>query len=166
MSAVVNAPPALVVDLWTDGSGTASGPIGWAWTLDCHGWRRQVSGCEPEGTNNRAELLAVITGIEAITRPSFVVVHSDSEYVQKPFVDGYIKRWQANGWRTRTGGVKNVDLWERLVAAVEPHIVSWEWCRGHDGIALNEWCDKAAGEARKTQAPTDSGRFRWGADDG
>lgn len=135
------------IQLWTDGSGTSSGPIGWAWVLvhEPTGTMREGHGGGLEGTNNRAELYAVIKGFEALKRPCAVTVHTDSEYVGKAFPQGWIARWKRKQWR----GVKNPDLWQMLDKLVQVHDVRWRWVPGHSGVALNESCDKRAGECRR-----------------
>lgn len=141
----------IVVDLWTDGSGTVLGePGGWAYVLTTVARSGELvvkenSGAEASTTNNRMEMTAVLEGLRAIKRPSVVVVHTDSQYVMKPFTEGYLKRWEAKNWRK----VKNEDLWQLLKVAVEKHIVTWEWVEGHSGVEYNERCDKLAGEERR-----------------
>lgn len=96
-------------------------------------------------TNNRMELMGVIVGLEALKRPCKVSVITDSQYVVKAFTDHWVEGWQRRGWKnSQKKPVKNVDLWKRLLAAKEPHDVSWEWVRGHAGHAENERCDKLA----------------------
>lgn len=139
-------PPA-EVELWTDGSGTTNGPIGFAWTLVHKQTGRIVEDQAGafDGTNNRAELLAVIHGLQALRRPCAVVVITDSEYVAKPFPSGWVDRWKYRQWRK----VKNVDLWQQLDDLVAGHRVAWRWVRGHAGTPLNEGCDRRAGECRR-----------------
>ena len=95
--------------------------------------------------NNRMELMAVIAALEALKRPCEVEVHSDSQYVVNAFNQRWIPGWIRRGWKTASKGpVKNVDLWKRLLAAAEPHDVSFVWVRGHAGHPLNERCDELA----------------------
>lgn len=134
------------VHLWCDGSGVPEGPGGYGVVLLCEGHRRELSGALVIATNNRAELMAAIKGFEALTKPCEVTVHSDSQYVCRAFNDNWIGTWKRKRWKK----IKNVDLWKRLIAAVEPHpIVRWEWCPGHAGVAENEVCDALAGAARR-----------------
>lgn len=135
------------VELWADGSGTTSGPIGFAWVLvhGATGTVREGHAGALEGTNNRAELLAVISGLDALTRPCCVEVVTDSQYVGKAFPLGWVDAWKRKNWRK----VKNVDLWQQLDELVSRHTVTWRWVAGHAGVALNESCDKRAGACRR-----------------
>lgn len=153
-----------VVEVWTDGSGTRSGPVGWAAILrfvDGEGevHEREVVGSGDEGTNNVAELLAVIDGLEALRRPCNVLVVTDSEYVMFGFAPcdgqpgGRVERWKRRGWMTNGKPRKEVAnrvLWESLDAAVSRHLtVSWRHVEGHTGIEMNERADRLAGDARR-----------------
>ena len=108
---------------------------------------KELSGFDPETTNNRMELIGAIAGLEALTRPCRVNLTTDSEYVKKgmtEWIDGWVKR----GWKnSQKKPVANRDLWERLLALTEKHQVEWHWVRGHDGHAENERCDALAREA-------------------
>ena len=96
-------------------------------------------------TNNRMELLGAIMGLEALKRPCRVEIHSDSQYVVNAFNQNWIQGWRARGWRTANKQpVKNIDLWERLLSAMEPHEVTWVWVKGHAGDEYNERCDELA----------------------
>ena len=99
-------------------------------------------------TNNRMELLGVIVGLEALNRPCEVQVCSDSQYVVKAFNEHWVEGWQRRGWKnSKKEPVKNIDLWQRLLAAMEPHEVSFSWVKGHAGHEMNERCDQLATEA-------------------
>ena len=99
-------------------------------------------------TNNRMELLGVITGLEALKFPCQVTVISDSQYVVKAFEDHWVDNWKKNNFRTAAKKpVKNKDLWVRLLAAMEPHKVEFRWVKGHDGHPENERCDFLATSA-------------------
>ena len=106
--------------------------------------QRELHGGEPLTTNNRMELMAAIQALETLTRPSQVVMYTDSKYV----LDGitkWIAGWQRNGWRTSARQpVKNEDLWRRLVAALVGHEVTWQWVKGHAGEEGNERADELA----------------------
>jgi ribonuclease HI len=133
------------VHLYSDGACSGNpGPGGWA-VLLCYGkHERLLSGAERDTTNNRMELLAAIHGLEALTRRSHVVAHTDSQYVQRG-IEEWVARWKANGWRTADRKpVRNQDLWERLEQAVRAHEVQWRWVRGHSGHPENERVDAAA----------------------
>ena len=94
------------------------------------------------------ELLGVITGLEALTRPCEVEVHTDSQYVVNAFNQHWIEGWLKRGWKNaKKEPVKNIDLWKRLLAAKEPPTVTFHWGKGHAGHPLNERCDELATEA-------------------
>lgn len=147
-----------IVELFTDGACLGNpGPGGWAALLRFKGTEKELSGGAVETTNNRMELQAVIEGLKALSRPCKVVVATDSQYVQKGITE-WIKGWKTRNWRTADKKpVKNVDLWQELDAAREPHQVKWTWVRGHDGHAENERVDLLARtEAEKIKfGPTD-----------
>ena len=125
------------------------GPGGWcALVVDPEtGLRAELSGSDPDTTNNRMELTAVIEGLRSIPRPSRVRITTDSRYV----VDGmreWLPRWMRNGWRTSDRKpVKNRDLWEELTRLQVRHTLEFHWIRGHDGHPENERCDEVAVEA-------------------
>ena len=130
---------------YTDGACSGNpGPGGWGAILTFNGEERELSGGEPETTNNRMELMAAISALEALKRPSAILIVTDSKYV----LDGltkWIKGWKKRGWKTADGKpVKNQDLWLRLDAATQTHRVKWEWVRGHDGHEGNERADALA----------------------
>jgi ribonuclease HI len=125
------------------------GPGGWAVILQSGEHRRELSGGEHDTTNNRMELKGLIEGLRALKRPCKVRVQSDSAYVVNAHRQGWIARWQANGWRTSgRKPVLNQDLWEELVELERPHQMSFELVRGHAGHALNERADELAVAAR------------------
>jgi ribonuclease HI len=145
------------VDIYTDGACSGNpGPGGWAAVLDYKGRRREISGGEANTTNNRMELMGVIAGLEALTRPVRARIHTDSIYV-KNGITVWIHDWQARGWRTAAKKpVKNRDLWERLLTALEAHQVAWHWVRGHSGHPENERADalaRAAAQSFKNREP-------------
>jgi ribonuclease HI len=142
------------VEIWTDGACSGNpGPGGWAAVLRCRGVQRELSGGDPQTTNNRMEMTAVLEGLRALTRPVAVTVVVDSAYVEQAFTQGWIDRWQRNGWRTSgKEPVKNRDLWEQLAAEVARHRVRWRRVRGHAGTDLNELADRLAVEARDRAA--------------
>lgn len=137
-----------VVQLFTDGACLGNpGPGGWAALLRLGSREREVSGGEAHTTNNRMELFAVISGLEALRKPCKVEVTTDSQYVMRGVTE-WMPRWIARGWRTAGGDpVKNRDLWERLAEALKPHQVEWHWVRGHAGHAENERVDELARNA-------------------
>jgi ribonuclease HI len=101
------------------------------------------------------ELTAVLEGLRALTRPVEVVVHTDSAYVQRAFSDGWLQRWQRNGWKTAAKKpVENRDLWEALLEAAAPHTIRFERVKGHAGVELNERVDVLAVQAAREAAMT------------
>lgn len=141
------------VQLFTDGACSGNpGPGGWAFILrhPASGKEIERSGGEPETTNNRMELLAVIEGLAAITRPSQVDLTSDSQYVLNGLKE-WLDQWKKRGWRTASKApVKNQDLWERLDLLRAHHDIRFHWIRGHNQHPENERCDQlAVQEARK-----------------
>ena len=137
-----------IVSIFTDGACSGNpGPGGWGAILRWAGSERELSGGEAHTTNNRMELLAAISALDALKRPCSVDLHTDSQYLRQG-ITGWIQGWKRNGWRTADRKpVKNVDLWQRLEAAVARHDVRWHWVRGHAGDALNERADELAREA-------------------
>jgi ribonuclease HI len=142
------------VELWTDGACSGNpGPGGWAALLRAGGRERVVTGGEPLTTNNRMELMSVVEGLRALKRPCRVRVHLDSSYVKNAFTNGWLAKWQRNGWRTSgKQPVKNRELWEELDAEASRHAIEWVKVTGHAGVALNERVDQLACAERDRQA--------------
>ena len=136
------------VIIHTDGACSGNpGPGGYGAILTFGDHEKEISGGEPHTTNNRMELMAAIAALEALKRPCNVDLHTDSQYVQQG-ISSWIKSWKRNGWRTADKKpVKNVDLWQRLDAALAPHEVHWHWVKGHDGHEMNERADVLARSA-------------------
>ena len=139
------------VTLYTDGSarGNPEGPGGYGAVLhyvDRNGTlhEREYSAGYKKTTNNRMELMAVIAGLEALTKPCEVEVISDSKYVTDAFNKNWIDGWLRKNWKGASGPVKNVDLWKRLLKAKAPHQVTFTWVKGHAGHPENERCDMLA----------------------
>jgi ribonuclease HI len=143
-----------VVELWTDGACSGNpGPGGWGAILIWNGHERELSGGEADTTNNRMELMSVIMGLAAITRPMDVVINTDSAYVEQAFTKGWLELWQRNGWRTASKqSVKNQDLWQRLAEEAARHNVSFQRVRGHTGVEMNERADQLAVAERDRHA--------------
>ena len=144
------ATPAHHVVIYTDGgcAPTNPGPGGWAAILRSGKHMKELKGGEPLSTNNRMELMAAISALEALKQPSQVDMHIDSQYVRDG-ITKYINNWKKNGWRTASKEpVKNQDLWQRLDAARNLHTVRWHWVRGHSGDEFNERADELVREAR------------------
>jgi ribonuclease HI len=137
------------VVIHTDGGCAPNpGPGGWGAILEFGKHRKELKGGEAHSTNNRMELMAAISALEALRRPCLVDIHTDSQYLRNG-ITSWIKQWKRNGWRTaEKQPVKNVDLWQRLEAALERHTVRWHWVRGHAGHALNERADQLVYEGR------------------
>ncbi|WP_395684660.1 ribonuclease HI [Aestuariivirga sp.] len=139
------------VIIHTDGACSGNpGPGGWGAILEYNGTRKELSGGEPETTNNRMELMAAIVALETLKRPCTVMMHVDSSYV-KDGITRWIHGWKQNGWKTADRKpVKNVELWQRLDQALSRHLVSWHWVKGHSGHDDNERADELA---RQGMAP-------------
>ncbi|HET6470635.1 MAG TPA: ribonuclease HI [Pseudomonadales bacterium] len=137
-----------LVEIFTDGACRGNpGPGGWAALLRRGADERMLSGAESVTTNNRMEVMAAIEAIAALKRPSRVRLTTDSEYLRQG-VTSWLARWKSNGWRTAAKQpVKNQDLWQRLDAVVQQHMVEWCWVRGHSGHVENERVDAAANMA-------------------
>ena len=140
------------VRLYTDGAarGNPDGPGGYGAVLvyvDSRGalHEKELTAGYRKTTNNRMELMAVIAELEALIRPCEVEIYSDSKYVVDAFNQHWVESWIRKGWkRGKNEPVKNVDLWKRLLKAMEPHKVTYIWVKGHAGHAYNERCDLLA----------------------
>lgn len=146
------------VELHTDGACSGNpGPGGWAFILKhpSSGKTREDSGGEPDTTNNRMEMRAVIEGLRALSRPSRVELYSDSQYVLNGLKD-WLRGWKAKGWKTADRKpVKNQELWMELDELVQRHDVRFHWIRGHNEHPENEKCDAMAVRARERIAGGD-----------
>src|ERR1700749_4056245 len=133
------------VVIYTDGACSGNpGPGGWGAVLRWNGVLKELHGGDPATTNNRMELMAAIQALEGLTRPSQVLLYTDSTYVLNG-ITKWIDGWQRNGWRTAAKKpVKNDDLWRRVTEAIRPHGVSWVWVKGHAGDPGNERADALA----------------------
>ena len=140
------------VDIYTDGAarGNPEGPGGYGTVLEYRDTKgnlhtKELSQGYRKTTNNRMELMAAIAGLEALNRPCQVNLYSDSKYRVDAFNQHWIENWVRKGWkRGKNEPVKNIDLWKRLLAAKEPHQVTFIWVKGHDGHPQNERCDALA----------------------
>lgn len=145
----------MLVKIFTDGAarGNPEGPGGYGTILqyvDTKGQlhEREFSQGYVKTTNNRMELMAAITGLEALNRPCQVELYSDSKYLTDAFNQHWIDSWLKKGWkRGKNQPVLNTDLWKRLLKAKEPHQVTFIWVKGHDGHPENERCDRLATSA-------------------
>ena len=137
-----------IVEIYTDGACRGNpGPGGWGALLSSGEHEKELSGAEPQTTNNRMELTAVIRALEALKRPSEARIYTDSEYVRRGITE-WVKNWKARGWKTADRKpVKNQDLWERLDALAAGHKIDWRWVKGHSGVPGNERVDRLANQA-------------------
>ncbi|MDA9095665.1 ribonuclease HI [Porticoccaceae bacterium] len=133
------------VEIFTDGACRGNpGPGGWGVLMRFGGEEKTLCGGEPDTTNNRMELTAVIEGLAALKRPCEVTVTSDSTYVLKG-IQEWMANWKKRGWKTASKQpVKNVDLWQKLDAVVGEHKIDWQWVKGHSGHRENEIADQLA----------------------
>lgn len=139
------------VELFTDGACSGNpGPGGWGALLRCKGVEKELSGAEPDTTNNRMELMAAIEGLKSLKRACAVDLYTDSKYVLQGLTE-WLPGWKARGWKTAgKKPVKNQDLWMALDEQVARHHVTWHWVKGHAGHAENERVDELARMAIKT----------------
>ena len=136
-----------VVEIYADGACKGNpGPGGWGAWLSYKGVEKSLCGGEPDTTNNRMEMTAVIRALESLNRNSNVKIYTDSVYVQKGMTE-WIKGWKARNWRTADKKpVKNEDLWKVLDALAQLHQIEWVWVKGHAGNVGNERADALANE--------------------
>ncbi|NJC32864.1 ribonuclease HI [Sphingomonas jejuensis] len=136
------------VEIATDGACKGNpGPGGWGALLRFGTVEKELSGGEPETTNNRMELTAAIEGLRALSRPCAVTLSTDSRYVMDGLTK-WVKGWQKNGWKTADRKpVKNAELWQALIEAAKPHRIQWTWVKGHAGHPDNERADRLASAA-------------------
>jgi ribonuclease HI len=137
-----------IVDIFTDGACSGNpGPGGWGALLRYNGVEKELYGGESATTNNRMEMMAAIVSLETLKRPVKARIHTDSTYLRDG-ITKWIHDWKRRNWRTADKKpVKNVDLWQRLEAALERHEVQWIWVKGHAGHPENERADALARQA-------------------
>ncbi|WP_417428129.1 ribonuclease HI [Kiloniella sp.] len=133
------------VEIFTDGACSGNpGPGGWGALLRYKDTEKELCGGDAETTNNRMELQGAISALNALKKPSYIVLTTDSVYV-KDGITKWIFNWQKNGWKTANKKpVKNAELWQDLVQALKPHDVEWRWVKGHAGHPENERADELA----------------------
>ncbi|MDR0917411.1 MAG: ribonuclease HI [Oscillospiraceae bacterium] len=133
------------VDIYTDGACSGNpGPGGWGAVLMYGAKKREMSGGDHATTNNRMELLAVITALETLTEPCEVALYSDSQYVTNAINKRWLDGWVKVNFHRKTGDVKNPDLWRRLLPLIERHRVTFIWVKGHAENEYNNRCDELA----------------------
>ena len=133
------------VTIFTDGACSGNpGPGGWGAILSFNGVEKELCGGEADTTNNRMELMAAISALEALTRACDIDLWTDSEYLRGGIMS-WMKGWKRNGWKTSAKQpVKNVELWQRLDEAAAKHNIEWHWVKGHAGHEMNERADELA----------------------
>lgn len=159
-STATSKPAMSHVTIYTDGAAEPNpGPGGYGVVLLAGKHRKELSGGFRRTTNNRMELLAVIVGLESLTKPCQVTLYSDSKYVVDSVERGSVVRWSKNNWyRTKTDKAKNSDLWARFLVVFANHEVRFKWVRGHTGVPENERCDVlAVAAAQEYNSPPDVG---------
>ena len=140
------------VTIYTDGACSGNpGPGGYGAILMYGSHKKELSGGDANTTNNRMELMGVITALEALNRPCQVDLYTDSQYVVNAIEKGWARKWQANGWmRNKKDKALNPDLWQRLLDLLETHQVTFHWVKGHAENPYNNRCDElAVGEWKK-----------------
>lgn len=151
------------VEIYTDGACSGNpGTGGFGVVLKCGEQEKELSGAYSNTTNNRMEIMAAIKGLEALKRSCDVTLYSDSRYLIDAVNKRWVYRWKAKGWmRNKREPAKNVDLWKRLLKAMNGHRVRWVWVRGHSDNQYNNRCDELAVRAirEKKQAVDKRGKF-------
>lgn len=138
------------VTIYTDGACSGNpGPGGWASVLQYGDKSRELSGGEPQTTNNRMELLAAISALQLLKEPCEVNLYTDSQYLCNAINKGWLKIWKAKGWKRKEGELKNPDLWQTLDALLATHQVTFYWVKGHANNQYNNRCDALAVSERE-----------------
>ena len=140
------------VEIFTDGACSGNpGAGGWGAILRYNQVEKELSGGEPETTNNRMELTAVISALSALKEPCNITLYTDSRYVMDGVLQ-WLPNWKQNGWKTsnKKSPVKNVDLWQELDTLLQKHNIRWIWVKGHNGHEENERVDKLARDFAKS----------------
>jgi len=147
------------VVVYTDGACRGNpGPGGWGALLRAGERERELSGGEPDTTNNRMELTAAIEALRALRRPCTVALYTDSEYLRKGITE-WLPRWRERGWKTASRKpVKNADLWQLLDELAADHRIDWHWVKGHSGDAGNERADALANAGLENTLYGESGK--------
>ena len=133
------------VCIYTDGACSGNpGPGGWAAILTYGENERELSGGESATTNNRMELMAVISALTALKESCEVELWTDSQYLEKAINEGWLAGWKRRGWKRKGRELKNIELWQELDRLLGLHRVNFNWLKGHDGHEYNERCDALA----------------------
>jgi ribonuclease HI len=133
-----------LVTIYTDGACDPNpGPGGWAALLRSAGHTKELTGGEPDTTNNRMELTAAAQALQSLNRPCQIDFYTDSEYLRRGITE-WLPGWRRRNWRRKDGALANVDLWQALDAAMQPHVIEWHWVRGHAGDRDNQRVDRLA----------------------
>ena len=144
--------------IYTDGACHGNpGPGGYAAILISGKNQKELSGGFNKTTNNRMELMAAIKGLDSLKKPSDVTLYSDSQYLVRSMNQGWVQKWQANGWkRNKKDPALNIDLWKQILDLCAKHDVNFEWTKGHAGHPENERCDLLANQAaERSDLPED-----------
>ncbi len=140
-----------LVTIYTDGGCEPNpGVGGWAAVLHYGKTRREITGSDPDTTNNRMELTAALRALESLKESCSVILFTDSEYLKRGITE-WLPQWKRNRWSRKGGSLKNVDLWQELDDVITRHEVEWRWVRGHVGIRDNERCDELVSNAIASQ---------------
>ena len=141
------------VRIYTDGACSGNpGPGGWGAILIYGETEKVITGSEAATTNNRMELISVITALATLREPCEVKLYTDSQYVVNAVNLGWLESWKKRGWTRKGGDVKNLDLWIKLVPLLETHKVTFIWVKGHEENEFNNRCDELAVAARQSCA--------------
>ena len=134
-----------LITIYTDGACSGNpGPGGWGAVLIYNGVEKELHGGESDTTNNRMELMAVISALKALKEPCRAEVYTDSQYIERAMNEGWLKNWKAKGWKRKGGELKNVELWQELDGLLAVHSVAFKWVKGHADNEYNNRCDSLA----------------------
>jgi len=137
------------VTIYTDGACSGNpGPGGWGAILLYKDTLRELSGGEEHTTNNRMELLGVISALSALKEPCEIELYTDSQYIANAINKGWLQGWKAKNWKRKDGELKNIDLWQELDKLLNTHAVSFNWVKGHAENQYNNRCDELAVKER------------------
>lgn len=135
------------VTIYTDGACEPNpGPGGWAALLITSSQEKELSGSDPNTTNNRMELTAAVQALGALSQPCRVDLYTDSEYLRRGITE-WLPDWRQRGWKRKTGKLANIDLWQALELALERHDIRWHWVKGHSSDRFNQRVDRLASKA-------------------